>query len=132
LKEIGQTRAKRLLQLPCKKGHENFLFMDEKIFTNKEQYNNQYNKIYAQMSLDMHAEGTGGHDPSYVMIWLGVVPSGGVIPLHFCEKDLKAGAQVYQKDVLQGVVKLLNMTVFSVQKWVFQQKSAPAHKAEMT
>jgi hypothetical protein len=76
LKEIGQTRTKRLLQLPSKKGHENFLFTDEKIFTSKEQYKNQY-KIYAQMSLDIHAESTGGHDPSYVMIWLGVVPLRG-------------------------------------------------------
>jgi len=39
---------------------------------------------------------------------------------------------VYQEDVLQGVVKPLNTTVFSGQKWVFQQDSAPAHKAKMT
>jgi inhibitor of nuclear factor kappa-B kinase subunit alpha len=39
---------------------------------------------------------------------------------------------VYQGDVLQGVVKPLNTTLFSGQKWVFQQDSAPAHKAKMT
>jgi inhibitor of nuclear factor kappa-B kinase subunit alpha len=39
---------------------------------------------------------------------------------------------VYQEDVLQGVVKYLNMTIFSGQKWVFQQDSAPAHKAKTT
>jgi len=39
---------------------------------------------------------------------------------------------VYQEDVLQGVVKPLNTTFFSGQKWVFQQDSAPAHKAKMT
>jgi inhibitor of nuclear factor kappa-B kinase subunit alpha len=37
---------------------------------------------------------------------------------------------VYQEDVLQGVVKPLNTTVFNDQKWVFQQNSAPAHKAK--
>jgi inhibitor of nuclear factor kappa-B kinase subunit alpha len=39
---------------------------------------------------------------------------------------------VYQEDVPQGVVKPLNTTVFSGQKWVFQQDSAPAHKAKTT
>jgi inhibitor of nuclear factor kappa-B kinase subunit alpha len=34
--------------------------------------------------------------------------------------------------VLEGVVKPLNTTVFSGQKWVFQQDLAPAHKAKMT
>ena len=45
---------------------------------------------------------------------------------------MKTGARVYQDDVLQGVVKPLNTTVFSGQKWVFQQDSAPAHKAKTT
>jgi len=39
---------------------------------------------------------------------------------------------VYEEDVLQRVVKLLNVTVFSGQEWVFQQDSAPAHKAKRT
>jgi hypothetical protein len=30
---------------------QNILYMNEKIFTNEEQYNNQNNKIYAQTSL---------------------------------------------------------------------------------
>jgi len=45
---------------------------------------------------------------------------------------VKTGARVYQEDVLQGVVKPLNITLFSGQEWVFQQNSAPAHKAKMT
>jgi hypothetical protein len=36
------------------------------------------------------------------------------------------------KDVLQGVVKPLNTTVFNGQKWVFQQDLAPAHMAKTT
>jgi inhibitor of nuclear factor kappa-B kinase subunit alpha len=34
--------------------------------------------------------------------------------------------------VLQGVVKSLNTTLFISHKWVFQQDSAPAHKAKTT
>jgi hypothetical protein len=39
---------------------------------------------------------------------------------------------MYQEDVLQGVVKPLNTTVFNGQKWVFQRDSAPVHKAKTT
>jgi len=39
---------------------------------------------------------------------------------------------MYQEDVLQGVVKHLNMTLFSGQEWVFQQGSVPAQKAKKT
>jgi len=94
--------------------------MDEKIFTIEEQYNNQYNKIYAHTSLEVHFEGAGGYHPSYVMVWWWVSHQG-VTPLHFCEKGVKTGARVYQEDVLQGAVKHLNTTVFNGQKWVFQQ-----------
>jgi hypothetical protein len=55
-----------------------------------------------------------------------------VTPLHFCEKGVKASARVYQEDVLQGVVKQLNTTVFSGQKWIFQQNSPPADQDKMT
>jgi hemolysin-activating ACP:hemolysin acyltransferase len=45
---------------------------------------------------------------------------------------VKTGARVYQEDVLQGVVKPLNTTLFNGQNWVFLQDSAPAHKAKTT
>jgi hypothetical protein len=68
LKEIRLTRAKHLLQWHVENGHENILFTDEKFFTIEEQYNNQYNKIYAQTPLEVRSEGAGGHHPSYVMV----------------------------------------------------------------
>jgi hypothetical protein len=45
---------------------------------------------------------------------------------------VKTGAQAYQEDVLQGIVKPLNPTLFNGQECVFQQDSAPAHKAKTT
>ena len=39
---------------------------------------------------------------------------------------------MYQEDVLKGVVKHLNMTLFSGQECVFQQDSVPAQKAKTT
>jgi len=49
------------------------------------------------------------------MVWWRMSHQG-VISLHFCEKGVKTGARVYQEDLLQGVVKPLNMTLFSDQK----------------
>jgi len=129
LKEIRRTRAKRLLQWQVENGHKNILFTDEKIFTFEERYNNKYNKIYAQKSLQVRTEGAAGHHPSYVMVWWRVSQQGA-IPLHFCEKGVKTGARVYLEGVLQGVVKSLNTTIFSGQKWIFQQNLAPVLKAK--
>jgi len=64
LKEIRWTRAARRLQWHAENSYKNILFMDEKIFTIEEQYNNQNNKIYAEMSLELCSEGAGGHHPS--------------------------------------------------------------------
>jgi hypothetical protein len=57
LKVIQWTRAKFLLQWHAENRHENIIFMDEKIFTIEEQYNNQNSKIYAQTSLEVRSEG---------------------------------------------------------------------------
>ena len=80
--------------------------MGKKIFSIEEQYKNQYKKIYDQTSLLVSSQGVGGHHPSYIMVWCGVNHQG-VTPLHFCEKGVKTGAQVYHEDVLQGAVKPL-------------------------
>jgi len=45
---------------------------------------------------------------------------------------VRIGARVDQEEVIQGVVKPLNTTLFNGQKWVSQQDSAPAHKAKTT
>jgi len=126
LKEIRRTRAQRLLQWHAENGHENILFMDEKFFTIEEQCNNQNNKICAQTSLEVHSEGAGRPSPFLNHGLVGGVPSGGDTS-SFLQERGKTGVRVYQEDVLQGVVKQLNMTLFSGQEWVFQD-SVPAQK----
>jgi hypothetical protein len=83
-----------LLQWHTENGHENILFMEEKIFTIEEQYNHQNNKIYAQTSrkaLEKVQRVQRDQHPSYVMVWWGVSHQG-VTPLHFCERGVKTGA----------------------------------------
>jgi hypothetical protein len=46
----------------------------------------------------------GCHHPSYAMVWWEVSHQGAT-NLHFCKKGGKTGVQVYQEDVLHGVVE---------------------------
>jgi len=105
--------------------------MDKKIFTIEEQCNNQKNKIYAHSSHQVCSEGVGrlSHFLPHGMV--GGVPSGSDTSL-FLRENGETGAWVYKEDMLQGVVNPLNTTLFNGQEWVFQQDSAPAHKAKMT
>ena len=129
LKEIGRTRSKCLLQWHAENFRKNILFMDEKIFTTKEQYNNQNNKIYAQTSLELHSEGAGRPSPFLRHGLVGGVQSGGDTSSFLQEKG-ETGVRVYQENVLQGVVKHLNTTIFNGQELIFQQDSVPAQKAK--
>jgi hypothetical protein len=124
LKAIRWTRAEVLLHWHAENGLENIFFMDEKFFTIKKQYNNQNNKIYAQTSLEVHYEGAGMPSPFPHHGLVVGVPSGGDTSSFF-QEWVETGVQVYQEDVLQGVVKQLNMTLFSGQEWVFP---VPAQK----
>ena len=74
---------------------------------------------------------SGRPSPSLRHGLVGGVPSGGDTS-SFLQERSEIGAWLYQEDVLQGIVKHLNMTLFSGQEWVFQQDSAPAHKAKTT
>ena len=72
LKEIRHTRAQRLLQWHTENGHENILFADQKIFTIKEQYNHQNNKIYAQTSREAKEKVPRCREAiTHPMLWFG-------------------------------------------------------------
>ena len=121
------TRAEHLLQRHAENGQENVLFIGEKFFTIKEQCKNQNNKIYAQASLEVHSEGAGMPSSFLCHSLAGGVPSWDDTS-SFLQERGETGVRVYQEDVLQGVVKRLNMTLFSGEKSVFQQDSFPTQK----
>ena len=62
---------------------------------------------------------------------LGLAVSSVTSP-SFLQERGETGLRVYQEDVLQGIVKHLNMTIFSGQELVFQQNSVLAQKAKTT
>ena len=102
-------------------GHIN-IFLDEKIFTIEEQYNNQNKNMYAQMFLEVSSEGAGR--PSH-FLRRGMLFHQGMKPLHFCKEGVKLVPKC-----IKGVVKPLNTNLFNGQEWVFQQVSANAHKTK--
>ena len=129
-----ELRCRRRLQRYTNNGHRSILFMDEKIFTIEESFNQQNDRVYASSSREPRKVATRvqrAHHPSSVMVWLGVSYSGGT-QLHFCEKGVKTGAKVYKDTVLEPIVRGLNTTLFRNKHWTFQQDSAPAHKAGST
>lgn len=134
LRNIRAKRAKALIRRHANEGHRQILFTDEKIFTVEQKYNRQNDRVYAHSSREA-ADKIGkierGHHPAAVMVWWGVAYDG-VTQLHFCEQGVKTRAANYQTDILENVVKPLNDTLFAGKHWIFQQDSAPAHKAKST
>jgi inhibitor of nuclear factor kappa-B kinase subunit alpha len=130
LKEIRRTRTERLRQWHAKNGH-NILFTDLKIFTIEEQYNHQ-NKTYAQTSLEVRSEGAG-RPSSFLRHGLVVGVPSGRYTSSFLRERVKLVNECNKRTChVHGVVKPLNTTLFNGHKWVFQQDSAPAHKAKTT
>lgn len=134
LKENRKKKSRRLLSLYGKERYKEILFTDEKIFTVEETFNKQNDRVYAQSSKEARElvpRIERGHYPASVMVWWGV-SYDGVTSLHFCEKGVKTAARNYQRDILTNVVEPLNQTMFQNRPWIFQQDSAPAHKAKTT
>ncbi|GFV57197.1 putative MhmaT1 transposase [Trichonephila clavipes] len=61
------------------------------------------------------------------MAWR-VVSYTGVSEIHFSEKGMKIKAKVYQKTILELLVKPLNINLFKENNWTNQQDSVPTHK----
>lgn len=134
LKTLRLKRSRALLKRYANNGHRKILFSDEKIFIVEKNFNKQNGKIYAKSSKDASGIASRiqwGHHPSSMMVWVGASYSG-LTEVHFCEKGVKTGAEVYQTTILDLVVKPLSQNLFKNQPWVFQQDSAPAHKAKTT
>jgi len=105
-------------------------FSDEKNFILDRKVNRHNNRWICEDPSDvptvMHTK-----FPSSVMV-LGVVSSeGDVMPPHFFEQGLRVNADVYIHS-LQTVVKPWMDLVAAGRSYVFQQDSAPAHKARRT
>ncbi len=134
LKQIRLERSRTMLKKYGRRGYRDMLFTDEKIFTIEEAFNKQNDRVYARSSVEAREKVPAvqrGHHPAHVMVWLGVHWQKGFTKVHFCDKGVKTDGKVYRK-MLEDVVLPLNEKMFGGARWIFQQDSAPAHKAKLT
>ena len=68
--------------------------------------------------------------PQSVMVW-GRICATGKTPLIFVDESVKINAEVYRREILESVVLPWSLQHFDGD-WLFQQDSAPAHRARTT
>jgi len=64
------------------------------------------------------------------MVW-GTTSEKGKIPLIFIDRGVKINQEYYQRNNLESVLKPEARRLFPEGGWIFQQDSAPAHKAKV-
>ncbi|KAI6659879.1 hypothetical protein LOD99_14219 [Oopsacas minuta] len=114
--------------------HQSIVFSDGKIFTVEMAYNRQNSRILAsdQKSISSSIRTIKRtQKPASVMVW-GAITSDGRRPLVFIDKGVKINKEVYVESILENALKPLAGEHFNGTHWVFQQDSAPSHKAKMT
>ena len=127
-------RCKQLLRRHDIRNISHVLFSDEKIFTIEEAHNPQNVRIYApdRQSIPRSKKQVfRTQHPASVMVWAGVSCQGKT-NLIFIPQGTKVNAAVYKNTILEAEVKELGSRMFGNEHWVFQQDSAPSHKAKST
>ena len=133
-KEKRLVRSKELLERHANGEFENLVFSDEKLFSVEETFNRQNNRIYALSVEDIPEEMRNVERFQHadkVMIW-AAVSKKGKFPLVFVEKGIKINAEYYKSNILESVLKPHGDSIYPNEQWVFQQDSAPAHKAKIS
>lgn len=133
-KKIRLERSKELKRR-CAAGElPNIVFSDEKIFTVEQFVNKQNDRIWTRNKRSInpdHFRSTRRQGAASVMVWAAITETGRT-PLVFVPEGVKINAQTYQELILEGCLKPWAESHFGNTPWVFQQDSAPAHKAKAT
>lgn len=133
-KKVRLDKAKELKALLARSELKNIVFSDEKIFTIMQYVNKQNDRVYlsdrSTMNLD-HLRAYRKQRPASVMVWAGVTQNGRT-PLVFVPMGVKINAESYRELILEGCLKPWATKLFKKNRYVFQQVSAPAHRAKIT
>ena len=129
--ETRLFKAKRLLnQIKKQKSDTVKIFSDKKIFTVDQAHNRRNDRWVGKKGSKARPKFKTKH-PASIMV-LGIVASdGNKCPPIFIKQGVKINAQVYQKLLRYNVLPWLKAT-YPNGNYVFQQDSAPAHKAKIT
>eukprot|EP00800_Vazella_pourtalesii_P015855 TRINITY_DN4383_c0_g1_i5.p1 TRINITY_DN4383_c0_g1~~TRINITY_DN4383_c0_g1_i5.p1 ORF type:complete len:293 (-),score=7.56 TRINITY_DN4383_c0_g1_i5:556-1434(-) len=128
------VRSKGLLTRLATQQLDNILFSDEKLFTIEEATNEQNDRILAPTSSSIpekHLYVKRTQKPQSVMVWAGISAKGRT-PLIFVPVGVKINSAIYQKLILDPVVKDLSSSMFNKEPFLFQQDGAPAHTSNIS
>ena len=100
------------------------------MFTIEAYHNHQNDRIWAQKSPLSKKIVSHSQHPQSAMVWAGICASDKT-PLVFVEPWVKISKNYYLKEILQRFWSLgpWARAHFGNRDWIFQQDSAPAHKA---
>ena len=129
-KQMRLERCQALLKSDHLKNLNNILFTDEKLFTIEQSFNHQNDRIWATSKPKEKAIVSRIQKPLSVMVWAGIT-STSKTPLIFIEDGVKINQVVYRQMLDDSVLPWANAT-FGASNWIFQQDSAPSHRAELT
>ena len=132
--EKRRVRSKELLKRHGKSNLEHIVFSDEKLFSVEERFNSQNSRIYALSIEDIpeHMRTVQRfQNEKKLMVWCAISKKGK-FPMVFVESGTRINASFYIQNILGPVLKVHSEKMYSNKDWVFQQDSAPAHKAKIT
>lgn len=129
MKTSRLEKCKRMKTLTRGNKLDRILFTDEKLFTVEPLQNAQNQRILLRKGSKRAINIERAHHPLSLMVWAGI--SGlGKTKLVFIPKDVKVNAEIYRKEILEGVVIPWAQENAKDIDWTFQQDWAPAHGAK--
>jgi transposase len=126
-----KERIKRCKQLLKRHGGPDIIFSDEKMFTLERPLNRQNDRVYGATLSDIPRRYLcipRYQNASAVMVF-GAFSKKGKISLKFIDRGVKINKEYYKRHVLQELVIPEANKMYGDEPYVFQQDSAPAHKA---
>jgi transposase len=128
------TRFKRckILKIRFAAGrHKSIVFSDEKLFTIEQAHNHQNDRIWSKKVLLDGKIISRSQKPKSLMVWAGITYNSKT-PLIFIDEGVKVNQEIYQTQILECQMLPWAQKHFGDEQLMFQQDSAPAHKARNT
>ena len=132
--ETRKQRRQRLLRERGVQFQRKVLFSDDKFFSVELAHNVQNDRLLASGSFEANKKGrivSRTQKPAGVMVLAGESFLGKT-ELIFVENGIKINANNFVTEILQSIVLPWTQQSYPNQNWIFQQDSAPAHRARTT
>lgn len=134
MKKQRLAKCKVLMKRLAVGTHQVVLWSDEASFSIEQKFNKQNDRILSRNVCDANSKSRIVQKSAHAKSWLvwGGITFDGRTPLVFVKPGVKINQQFYQEEILEKILKPWAKKHYSGRNWVFQQDSAPAHRAKKT